>query len=129
MAGLIDTFENRVLDWVLVTGTPTRPSATYLALFTVAPNDAGSGGTEVSGGSYARQAVTFDAASGGATQNAATITFPTATASWGTIVGVAVMDASSGGNMILYAPLSASKAIGSGDVFEILDSDLDIQLD
>ena len=50
--------ETRVLEWALTNGTPTRPTAWYVGLFTAAPGEAG-GGTEVAGNAYVREAVTF----------------------------------------------------------------------
>lgn len=131
MAGLSDTYENRALDWLLVTGSPSRPAGTWLALYTATPTDSTAGTEVADANNYARQAVTFDAASGGATQNAATVTWPTASGSWGTIVAVAVVDSATygGGNVIAYGSLAANKTIGSGDVFEVLVGDLDIVLD
>lgn len=131
MAGLSDTYENRALDWLLVTGSPTRASGTWLALYTAAPTDSTAGTEVANSGSYARQAVTFDAASGGATANAADVTWPTATGSWGTIVAVAVVDSAThgAGNVIAYGNLAANKTIGSGDVFEILAGSLDVTME
>ena len=102
----------------------------YVALFTTATTDAG-GGTEVSGGGYARQPVGLSAASGagGSTSNAADITFPTATADWGTVTHVAIMDAATGGNMIMHSPLDASKTIAVGDTFKINATELVCKID
>ena len=104
----------------------TRPTAWYVGLFTAAPGEAG-GGTEVSGGSYAREAVTFTV-SGDTASNSAAVEFPTATGTWGTITHLAVFDASTGGNQIAYAALTASKAIGTGDILRISTGELDITL-
>ena len=125
---LTNTYENTVLDWLLTTDTATRPTSWYVGLFTSDPTETGAAGTEVSGGSYARTAVTFSITDNAAT-NSAAIEFPEATASWGTITHIGVMDASSGGNMIVHSALSASKTIASGDVFRINAGDLDITLD
>jgi hypothetical protein len=114
MAGLSDYYENIVIDHLFRAQEFTPPSTIYVGLFTAAPTDAG-GGTEVSGGGYARQAVTFSAASGGSTSNNAAINFPTATASWGTVVAFGLFDASTGGNLLAWDNLATSKAIGSGD--------------
>lgn len=119
--------ETRVLQWALTSGSPTRPSAWYIGLFTAAPGEAG-GGTEVSGGSYARQTVAFTV-SGNLATNSAAIEWPTATASWGTITHVAVFDALTSGNMLVYATLAESKTIGTGDVLRIPIGDLDVTLD
>lgn len=119
--------ENLVLNWVLTTGAATRPTAWYVALFTTDPTDADSG-TEVTGGSYARTAVTFSV-TGNAATNTAGVEFPAATASWGTVSHIGVYDASTGGNLILHSALTTAKAITDGDVFRIPTGDLDFTLD
>jgi len=119
--------ENLVLDWLLTDGTATRPTAWYVGLFTSDPTDAGSG-TEVSGGSYARTAVTFSV-TGNAATNTAGVEFPAATASWGTVSHIAVYDASTGGNMLFHTALDTAKVITDGDVFRIPTGDLDFTLD
>ena len=124
---LTNTFETRVLEWLLTTGSPTRPTAWYLGLFTGAPGEAG-GGDEVSNGSYVREAVVFTVSGDTATNNAA-VEWPVATANWGTITHVAIFDALTSGNMIAYAALSNSKTINTGDVIRIPASDLDVTLD
>ncbi len=122
-----NTFETRVLAWVFTDGSATRPTEWHVALYTAAPDDTG-GGTEVSGGAYARQAVTFTV-SGNTATNSAALEYPTATASYGTVTHVGVFDASTGGNLIAYAALTTSKTIDTGDVLRIPASDLDITLD
>ena len=119
-------FETRVLQWALTTGTPTRPTAWYVGLFTTDPTDAGTG-TEVSGGSYARTAVTFTV-SGDLATNSGAVEFPEATGTWGTITHIGVYDASTGGNLVVHGALTASKAIASGDIFRIPAGDLDVTL-
>jgi hypothetical protein len=103
-----------------VTWTP--PATLYCALFTVAPTAAG-GGTEVTGGGYARVAVTnnitnFSVASQQAT-NLSAIDFGTPSAAWGTIVAGAWFDAASGGNMLYTGPFSPSRVGTSGLNFSI----------
>lgn len=112
-----DYLENKILDHVLGGGDYTRPATVYVGLFTTAPSDTG-GGTEVSGGSYARVAVTnnatnFPAASSGSKSNGTAITFPAATANWGTVVAFGIFDASSGGNLLYWGWLGSD----SGKVF------------
>jgi hypothetical protein len=119
MAGKSDYLENKVLDLLLGNVSYTVPSTVYIALYTSAPTDAG-GGTEVSGGGYSRVAVTnnttnFPSASGGSKSNGTTITFPTATADWGTVVAVGIFDASTSGNLLFWANLTTSKTIQNGD--------------
>jgi hypothetical protein len=127
MSSFSDYTENKVVDHVLGTATFTKPTAVYVALFTAAPSDSG-GGTEVSGGSYARVAATFSAASGGATSNSGVIDFGTASASWGTITHMAIFDASTAGNMLAWAPLAASKTVASGDAFQVPAGSLTVSL-
>lgn len=124
---LTNTFETTTLTWLFTGDAATRPTAWYIGLFTTDPGETGSG-TEVSGGSYARTAVTMSV-TGNLATNSAAVEFAAATASWGTITHIGVMDASTGGNMIVHAALDASKAIASGDVFRIPAGDLDITLD
>jgi hypothetical protein len=122
-----NTFETRVLTWVFTTSSATRPTEWHIALYTASPSDPG-GGTEVSGGGYARQAVTFTVSGNTASNNAA-IEWPVATSAYGTVTDVGVFDASSGGNLIAYAALTTSKAIDTGDVFRLPSGDLDVTLD
>lgn len=114
MAAKKTTLSNSLLDLVLRNQSYSAPAAVYAALFTVAPT-ASAGGTEVTGGAYARQAITFAAASAGSVSNSAAITFPVATASWGTVVAVGICDAASAGNQLYYGTLGTSKAIDTGD--------------
>lgn len=108
MAGSKSNYlEDKMLDHVLGGPDYTRPATLYFGLFTAEPNEAGTG-TEVTGGSYARVAVTnnatnFPASSGSQKQNGTPVTFVAATADWGTIVAVGVFDASSSGNMLFRA--------------------------
>lgn len=133
MAGSFsDYLENKLLDHTLNATAFTSPTTLYVALYTVAPSDSG-GGTEVSGGSYARVSVTanttnFPAASGGAVANGTVVTFPTATANWGTVVAFGILDASSGGNLLVWADLAANKAVDDGDTASFAVGDLDITL-
>lgn len=123
---LSNTYETTTLNWLFTAGAVTRPTAWYIALYTVAPTDSTSG-TEVTGGSYARQAVTMSV-TGDTASNSATVEWPAASASWGTVVAAAIMDASTGGNIITYGTLTASKAIGTGDVFRFPAGDFDVTL-
>jgi hypothetical protein len=118
MAGKSDYLENKVLDHVLGGGDYTRPATVYVGLFTAAPTDAG-GGTEVSGGAYARASVTnnatnWPAASGGSKSNGVAIAFVTATAGWGVAVAFGIFDALTNGNLLYWALLTSSMTIDSG---------------
>ena len=111
--------EDEMLDHVLSKATFTSAATLYYALFTVSPSDAG-GGTEVSGGGYVRQghtnnATNFPAASAGSKSNGTAANFGTASANWGTVGHVAVIDASSGGNYYFWGSMAVSIPIQGGD--------------
>lgn len=124
----VNAFETTVLQWSLTTDSVTRPTTWYVGLFTSDPTDTGAAGTEVSGGSYARTAVTFSV-TGDTASNTAAVEFPAATATWGSVSHIGIHDASTGGNMLVHAALSTAKTIADGDVFRIPTGDLDITLD
>ena len=90
------------------------PVAVYCALYTVTPG-VGGGGTEVAGGGYGRQTVTFIAPTNGVTSNDADIDFPVATADYGTITSFALLDASSGGNLLYFGNLGTSRLVLTND--------------
>lgn len=93
---------------------PTAPSAWYLALYTVAPTSSG-GGTELSGGAYSRQTVTFTTPSVGSCSNVGSVDYLTPTTAWGVLVAAAIFDASTGGNMLYFGTLPSPKAVDVGD--------------
>jgi hypothetical protein len=127
MANLSDWSENNLLDWLMGGASPTRPTARYVALFTAAPSDTG-GGTEVSGGGYARQAITCGAAAGGTTSNDNEITFTATGADFGTVTHIGIFDATTAGNLLWHGALAASKAVGDGDSLVFAVGDLDFTL-
>jgi hypothetical protein len=129
MAGFLSEYlADELLDHVFSAATFTPPATVYIALFTVAPTASG-GGTEVTGGSYARVSVTnnatnWPAASGQTKRNGTAITFPAPSADWAPsgspVVGVAVFDASTSGNMLIYGPLSTPRVIINGDAAPVI---------
>ena len=121
--------ENALLNGTLNGTTYTAPAAIYVALYTSDPTDANTG-TEVTGGSYARTAVTFATASGtsGSVASNADCTFPQATGTWGTVGWIGLMDASSSGNLLYHTALDASKTIATGDIFKIASGSLTVTL-
>jgi hypothetical protein len=95
-------------------------------LFTSDPTDTGAAGTEVSGNGYTRKVAAFTV-TGDTASNSASIEFPAASGgNWGTVGWIGIMDASSGGNMIIHSALTTAKAINDGDVFRIPTGDLDV---
>lgn len=113
-----DYLEVNILNHVLRATSYTAPAAVYLAAFIVAPTDAG-GGTEVVGGAYTRQTVTFGPPSGNQVSNTGDILFPIATAGWGTVVHFGIFDAPAAGNLLYHTALSASRTIASGDQLRV----------
>ena len=128
MAELSDYLENKLLDHVLRNVSYTSPTTVYVGLFTADPTDAGTG-TEVSGGSYARQIVSVTTATGGIVTSSADVTFPQATASWGTISHIGLLDALSSGNLLMHTALTTSRSIETGDVLKISTGSLTASLD
>jgi hypothetical protein len=129
MAEMSNYLENALINATLRNTSYTSPTTVYVSLWTSNPTDAGSG-TEVStsGTSYARTAVTFGAPSDGASTNNADVTFPTATASWGTVGWIGINDASTSGNLLYHTALDTAKAIDSGDIFKIASGNLSVTL-
>ena len=134
MAAASNYLENKVLDHVLL-GTPfAQPSSLYVGLFNnVSSNaatnlEAGNLSDEVAVGAYARSEVAFGPASGGVAANSAQITFPVATAAWGTITHVAILDAAVNGNVLFWGPAAVQKTIDTGDTFIIYTGNLTIAL-
>lgn len=127
MAEISNYLENALVNATLRNTSYTSPAAVYLALYTSDPTDADTG-TECSGTSYARQAITFGAPSNGVTTNSAAIEFPQAGGAWGTITHIGIRDASTAGNLLYHTPLDASKPIAVGDVFRVAIGSLSVTL-
>ena len=111
------------------------PTTWYVGLLTAAPGEAG-GGTEVTGGNYARVAVAdgtgnfaATSAGNGTTSNVSAVPFPTPSASWGTVTNFAIYDAPSAGNMWIYSPLTQSKVVNIGDTVTFPPGSMTFQID
>ena len=134
MTAASNYLENKVLDHVLKNTAYSQPSSLYLGLFNntstnaAANLEAGTLTDEVSGGSYARKTVAFAASSGGTAATSATVTFDAATASWGSVTHVAVLDASTSGNVLFWGAVTTAKTIDSGDTFQVTSGNLTISL-
>ena len=146
MSGLTTQAQNNILNWMKGTTWPSTaawgaaPATTYVGLFTTAPTTDASAsytGTEVSGSNYSRVAVTsssgWSSISGGSTtpsqiSNAGTITFPTPSGSWGTVLAIGIFDASTTGNLLWWATIT-SQAIGSGVVASFAPGALVLSMD
>ncbi|MBI4997851.1 MAG: hypothetical protein HZC22_13355 [Rhodocyclales bacterium] len=127
---LTDAAENKLADAVLRGQALGAPTTGHVGILTACPTDS-TAGTEVTGGSYARVAVTSSLANWSGTQGAGTtvassgtggtilnnnaITFPAPTANWGTITCWGIYDSASGGVLWIYAPLTVNKTVNNGD--------------
>ena len=127
MAAMSNYLENKVLDYVLRDQADWAPAAVYLSLHTADPTDAGTG-AECSGGSYARQAITFNAAhaTNGTIDNSSVEEFTGMPAC--TVTHIGIWDAASSGNLLFYGAVTASKAVGAGDTISLSAGSLDITL-
>jgi len=137
MAGFTNYLEDKIINHVFGTTTYSKPTNWYVGLLTATPTDSATG-TEVSGGSYARQVCAFTISGSGTAQaiNTSAITFPTATADWGIVGWVGIYDAVSSGYLVAYQNLQKSdfsttttKTINDGDIFKFNISTIKIQLD
>ncbi len=138
MSAASDYLEGQIRAHIFRTASFTKPTVLAIALCTAAPTDASTGATiaEVpNSNAYARVSrnpldANWTAASStdGLTDNAADITFPTATGSWGTITHFAILDSAThgAGNVLVWGALTASKTVGNGDVFKFNAGDLDV---
>ena len=127
MAEISNYLENALINATLRNTTFTSPAVVYVSLHTADPTDAGTG-TEVTGGSYIRQAATFGAPSNGVSTTTADISYPQATASYGTVGWIGIWDAQTSGNMLYHTALDTSKAIDTGDIFKIASGSLTVTL-
>lgn len=141
MSAMSDYLENKLIDQLFRGQTAPTTSTMYVGLYTSAPSDVG-GGTEVSGGAYARVAVgsslsnwagthaaaSTDASSGtgGQTSNNNAITFPTPTAGWGTVTYFGIFDAATSGNLLFWGQLTIAKTINQADTVTFPPASLSI---
>lgn len=130
-----DYLANELLDHIFLTGAFSVPTNIYVGFTsaTVLDSDTGSSITEINGNNYARTIMnSWDAASGGATENTDIITFPTASGTWLEIIDFIITDASSSGNLLFYDTVpvvSPSIIIESGEIPTIAIGAIDITLD
>lgn len=128
---LLNSFFGKTSNFGALASAPTI----HVALFNTKPGEDGTGGTEVSGGGYARvetaasdwnNATNADPSE---VTNANEIDFGTATASWGTVTSVGFYDAGTGGNMLFAADLTSSKSVGEDDAFKFPVGELKLRAD
>ena len=107
---------NLELNYSLGQTSYTPATTLYIALSTTSPNINGTGVTEPSGGAYARVAVAnnktnWSTSTVSTLSNNNNIEFPESTANWGTITNVCVYDAATGGNLLYFSALTASRIV------------------
>lgn len=135
MAGFTDSLEDQLLETVLNSQAYSPPANRYIALFTTLPQDDGTGGVEVVtvGTNYARVLEAgvppWKSDGPGERSNNATLTFPQASAAWGTILGFGLYDASTGGNLLMFGSLATPKSINNGDQPSFAVGALQVSLD
>jgi hypothetical protein len=126
---------DKILNWIKGTTFTAAPANLYVGLFTTAPTANVSSGTEVSGSSYARQAVASSGWSSIAQSadtihdeisNSGAITFPAVTTTGYTVVGVGIWDASTAGNLLYYQAVT-SQAVAVGNQYQIAAGALKVQ--
>lgn len=131
-----DYLENELLDHVLGNASFTSPGTSlYVALFhgtaagVLTNLEAGTLTDEITLGGYTRTQVAFNAAASGSINNNGAVTFPTATANYdGAVTCIAIMDATSAGNVLFYGELTVAKTVTTGDTFQIADTNLTVSL-
>lgn len=126
---MTDWCELRLLQ-LLVADVPSM----YLALFTAAPAEDGTGGTEVSGAGYARQLIPFgtpatDESGNTGMASTETFAFEIATESWGTVSAWGVYDASEGGHLLWVQSFDAPQNVPAGSVVAVSAGSLTVSVE
>lgn len=122
-----DWLENAVLDAV-GNNTALQITTPYLALYSAAPSDSG-GGTELTGNGYARQSISFGAASGGTMDNDATVTFTASGGNWLTATHWGILDASSGGNLLYWGSMNPTAQLDDGESLNLTAGNISLTED
>jgi len=126
-----DYAEGKVLDHVFSLAAAYPRPTLYLGVSTTDPTDAGSSATEPAGGAYARIATTASdwQRTGSVVDNTSQLSFPEATASWGTLTHFVMYDAATGGNVIAHTELTSAKAIASNETLRFPVGNITFTLD
>lgn len=121
MSGMSDYLEAALIGHIFRGSAFSMPTTLAIGLLTATASDTG-GGTEVTGGDYARvtlnpSAANWSAPTGndGTTKNNSLLTFPTPTADWGRITHWGLYDAASSGNLLFWGALTTPKNVNNGD--------------
>lgn len=132
MGALTNFAENKLIDALLRAQALGAPATWYVAALSAVTDGETASLTEITGGGYARVAVSASLANFSGTQGAGTtvassgtsgtssnnaaITFPVPSANWSApVTHMALMDAASGGNAWIIGQLAAPKTVNNGD--------------
>lgn len=127
MSQMSDYLENFLVNLTLRGATLSNPITPYVGLYRSNPGE-GNSGQEVTGGAYARQSIVFGAPDNGSSSNLYTVEFPVATASWGTVTYVGILDAESAGHLLYYGQVGTQKVVDAGDQVRIPAGNLVVAL-
>jgi hypothetical protein len=117
---------NRLLDASLGTTAYTAPTGAMKLALETTTGTASAAGTEVTGGSYARQTIAFSAASGGSATNSGSISFTVMPAA--TVTGVEIYDSNGTPRRAWVGALGSSKTVGAGDTLSFATSSVTVTL-
>ena len=126
MPALVTAEANRLLDASLGVATFTAPTGSMKLALATSASSASAAGTEVTGGSYARQNITFGSASAGSSANTGAVTYTNMPAA--TVTHVDVYDSNGTPRRAWYGALSASKTTALGDTLSFAISAITISL-
>jgi hypothetical protein len=116
MAAFSNYMEDAITAWINGTTFPAAPTNTFVQLYSQDPTDAGSStGALFTRVTYAATGWTRGTGGAGTLSNTNVITITSSAGSAATASHFAVFDASTGGNLLFYGALSASKSIAIGD--------------
>lgn len=124
-------FLNNIMGNVFGSKTsPSLPTNYYIGLSTSAPTVAGGNVSEPSGSAgYARVRLTgLSEPTNGVITNGSAISFEESTADWGTVTHFVIYDAATGGNLLMYDALTASRTVETATVVMIKENSLQLTL-
>lgn len=131
MTEFTNYLELEILDHIFGGGggaAYTPVSTIYLALYSTTCSDSARG-TEISTGSYARQATAFGTAAAGTISNTAAESFTPSGANYGTVVATGLEDALSSGNQLCFDNDFTDTTVNNGDTLTFAIGDIDVTLD
>ena len=117
MANLVTVEANALLGASSGQAAYTNPTGPIRVALVTVTGTATAAGTEVVGGSYARQTITFAAAAGGSITSNVALTYTNMPAC--TVTGVDEWDSASTPVRRWFGALSSAKTVNAGDTFSV----------